>query len=124
MYHAKAYSAASATSPLASTTIARRDPTEHDVQIEILFCGTCHSALHQVLRIVLRHPEAASVHESQISHGLWIAGFGGGVEERKRTVVLLSSKVGCLDIDSQVCPYRPLGRKLNQQNTGKKGPKM
>ena len=46
MYNAKAYSAASATSPLASTTIPRRDPTEHDVQIEILFCGICHSDLH------------------------------------------------------------------------------
>jgi alcohol dehydrogenase (NADP+) len=48
MYNAKAFSAASATSPLASTTIARRDLTEHDVQIEILFCGVCHSDLHQV----------------------------------------------------------------------------
>src|ERR1700736_6018105 len=48
MFNAKAYSAASATSPLASTTILRRDPTEHDVQIEILFCGICHSDLHSV----------------------------------------------------------------------------
>jgi uncharacterized zinc-type alcohol dehydrogenase-like protein len=48
MYKEKAYSAASATSPLASTTIARRDPTETDVEIEILFCGVCHSDLHQV----------------------------------------------------------------------------
>jgi len=48
MYNAKAYSAAGATSPLSSTSIARRDPTEHDVQIEILFCGVCHSDLHQV----------------------------------------------------------------------------
>src|SRR6201997_828915 len=48
MYNAKAFSAASATSPLASTTIARRDPTDTDVQIEILFCGICHSDLHQV----------------------------------------------------------------------------
>jgi uncharacterized zinc-type alcohol dehydrogenase-like protein len=48
MYKTKAYSARSATSPLASTTVARRDPTEHDVQIEILFCGICHSDLHQV----------------------------------------------------------------------------
>src|SRR5258708_9862753 len=47
MYKAKAYSVASATSPFASTTIARRDPTEHDVQIEILYCGICHSDLHQ-----------------------------------------------------------------------------
>ena len=46
MYDAKAYSVASATSPLSSTTIARREPTDHDVQIEILFCGICHSDLH------------------------------------------------------------------------------
>jgi uncharacterized zinc-type alcohol dehydrogenase-like protein len=48
MYNAKAYSAASATSPLALTKINRRDPTEHDVQIQILFCGICHSDLHAV----------------------------------------------------------------------------
>ena len=48
MYKAKAYSAASATSSLTSTTIARRDPAEHDVQLDILFCGICHSDLHQV----------------------------------------------------------------------------
>ena len=48
MHNTKAYSATSATSPLASTTIARRDPTEHDVQIEILFCGICYSDLHSV----------------------------------------------------------------------------
>jgi len=48
MYNAKAYSAASEKSPLAPTTIARRDPTLTDVQIEILFCGICHSDLHTV----------------------------------------------------------------------------
>src|SRR6478672_6730370 len=48
MYNTKAYSAASATSPLVSDTIARRDPTEHDVQIEILDCGICHSDVHSV----------------------------------------------------------------------------
>jgi uncharacterized zinc-type alcohol dehydrogenase-like protein len=48
MYNTKAYSAASATSPLSSDTIARRDPTEHDVQLEILFCGICHSDVHSV----------------------------------------------------------------------------
>src|ERR1700694_4185073 len=47
-YNAKAYAAGSATSPLASTKIPRRDPTERDVQIEILFCGICHSDLHSV----------------------------------------------------------------------------
>jgi alcohol dehydrogenase (NADP+) len=48
MYNTKAYSAASATSPLAPDTIDRRDLTENDVQIEILFCGICHSDLHSV----------------------------------------------------------------------------
>jgi uncharacterized zinc-type alcohol dehydrogenase-like protein len=47
MYKAKAYSVSSATSRFASATIARREPAEHDVQIEILFCGICHSDLHQ-----------------------------------------------------------------------------
>jgi uncharacterized zinc-type alcohol dehydrogenase-like protein len=46
MFKTKAYSAGSAISPLASSTIPRREPTEHDVQIEILFCGICHSDLH------------------------------------------------------------------------------
>jgi len=46
MYKTKAYSATGTKSPLASTTIPRRDPTDRDVQIEILFCGICHSDLH------------------------------------------------------------------------------
>lgn len=48
MYQTKAYSALSPTASLASTKIPRRDPTERDVQIEILFCGICHSDLHAV----------------------------------------------------------------------------
>ena len=47
-YTAKAYSATSERSSLASTKIQRRDPTDRDVQIEILFCGICHSDLHSV----------------------------------------------------------------------------
>jgi uncharacterized zinc-type alcohol dehydrogenase-like protein len=48
MSNTLAYSAASATSPLESTTIPRREPGERDVEIEILFCGICHSDVHQV----------------------------------------------------------------------------
>ncbi len=48
MNSAKAYSAISPTSGLEYTKIPRRNPTEHDVQIEILFCGICHSDLHSV----------------------------------------------------------------------------
>ena len=46
MFKTKAYSAVSAKSPFAPDTIPRRDATERDVQIEILFCGVCHSDLH------------------------------------------------------------------------------
>src|SRR6202521_5712384 len=45
---AKAYAAHGATSPLAPFTLARRSPRPQDVQIEILYCGVCHSDLHQV----------------------------------------------------------------------------
>ena len=48
MHNAKAYAANSATTPLGPTTIPRREPTKTDVQIEILFCGVCHSDLHYV----------------------------------------------------------------------------
>jgi alcohol dehydrogenase (NADP+) len=47
-YKAKAYAADSAKSLLAPTAIPRRDPGDHDIQIEILFCGICHSDFHQV----------------------------------------------------------------------------
>jgi uncharacterized zinc-type alcohol dehydrogenase-like protein len=43
---AKSYAAQSATSALAPLTIARREPTPTDVELEILFCGVCHSDLH------------------------------------------------------------------------------
>ena len=44
----KAYAAHSASSPLAPFSFDRRDPKPTDVQIEILFCGVCHSDLHTV----------------------------------------------------------------------------
>jgi uncharacterized zinc-type alcohol dehydrogenase-like protein len=42
----KAYAAESATTPIVPFTIDRRAPKPHDVQIEILYCGVCHSDLH------------------------------------------------------------------------------
>ena len=45
-FSVKAYAASDRSSPLAATSIARREPGELDVQIEILFCGVCHSDLH------------------------------------------------------------------------------
>ncbi len=47
MYQTRAYAASNATSALALSSIPRRDPLDTDVQIEILYCGICHSDLHQ-----------------------------------------------------------------------------
>jgi len=41
-----AYAALSATTPLAPLSINRRDPGPRDVQMDILYCGVCHSDLH------------------------------------------------------------------------------
>ena len=44
----KAYAAHDNKAPLAPWNFERREPTRHDVQFDILFCGVCHSDLHQV----------------------------------------------------------------------------
>ncbi|HEX7988760.1 MAG TPA: NAD(P)-dependent alcohol dehydrogenase, partial [Stenotrophomonas sp.] len=44
----KAYGAYAADKPLESMDISRRAPGAHDVQIDIAYCGICHSDLHQV----------------------------------------------------------------------------
>ncbi|MBC6988108.1 NAD(P)-dependent alcohol dehydrogenase [Hymenobacter sp. BT491] len=44
----KAYAADAATAPLAPFQLERREVGPHDVLIEILFCGVCHSDVHQV----------------------------------------------------------------------------
>jgi len=46
MIETKGYAAHSSTSPLQPFTFHRRDPGPHDVQIEILYCGVCHSDVH------------------------------------------------------------------------------
>ena len=43
----KAYAAHDAVSPLSSFNFERRETGAHDVQIEILYCGVCHSDIHQ-----------------------------------------------------------------------------
>ncbi|WP_211092665.1 NAD(P)-dependent alcohol dehydrogenase [Chitinophaga varians] len=48
MIETKAYAAQSATTPLGPWNFQRREVGPHDVQIEILYCGVCHSDIHQV----------------------------------------------------------------------------
>jgi uncharacterized zinc-type alcohol dehydrogenase-like protein len=47
-FAAKAFAAQSATSGMAPFTLPRHSPRPQDVQIEILYCGVCHSDLHTV----------------------------------------------------------------------------
>lgn len=44
----KAYAAKDAAAPVAPWQFERRDPGPHDVEFDILFCGVCHSDLHQI----------------------------------------------------------------------------
>ncbi|MEI9943551.1 MAG: NAD(P)-dependent alcohol dehydrogenase [Chitinophagaceae bacterium] len=48
MIKTKAYAAQNETAPLAPWTFGRREVGPHDVQFDILFCGVCHSDLHQI----------------------------------------------------------------------------
>jgi alcohol dehydrogenase (NADP+) len=48
MFPAKAYAAQSATSPLSPFRFERRAPGPYDVAFDILYCGVCHSDIHQV----------------------------------------------------------------------------
>ena len=43
-----AYGAQASDKPLAPLKISRRAPGAHDVQIDIVYCGVCHSDIHQV----------------------------------------------------------------------------
>jgi len=47
MSNTKGYVAQSATTPLGPFKFERREPRPHDVEIEILYCGVCHSDIHQ-----------------------------------------------------------------------------
>jgi len=48
MFACTGYAAQSAEAPLGPFSFQRRDPGPEDVQIEILYCGVCHSDLHTV----------------------------------------------------------------------------
>jgi len=102
MYKTKAYSAASATSPLALDTIQRRDTTESDVQIEILYCGICHSDLHTVRN------EWSSIMQTvyPVVPGHEIVGrvtkVGPGVTKYKPGDLV---GVGCMVDSDQSCPH-------------------
>jgi uncharacterized zinc-type alcohol dehydrogenase-like protein len=48
MFQCTGYAAQSAEAPLAPFSFERRDPGVSDIEIEIVYCGVCHSDLHTV----------------------------------------------------------------------------
>ena len=46
MFTTSAYACDDGSSPMKLATIKRRDPGPRDVEIEIEFCGVCHSDIH------------------------------------------------------------------------------
>ena len=101
MYQAKAYSAASATSPLAATIIPRRDAIASDVQIEILYCGICHSDLHSVRDEW--HSIMPTVYPIVPGHEIVgrVTGVGSAVTKFKPGDLV---GVGCLVDSDHTCP--------------------
>ena len=100
MTHAKAYSAASPTSPLASITIPRRDLTPRDVEIEILFCGVCHSDIHMARNEW--SDSMATVYPVVPGHEIVgrVMRVGSGVEKHKAGDLV---GVGCLVDSDRTC---------------------
>jgi alcohol dehydrogenase (NADP+) len=94
-YKAEAYVASSASSPLVPTTIPRRDPGEHDVQIKILFCGICHSDLHQVT-LTYNSPD---VHLGGITYG----GYSASIVVRERFVLHIPSSLNLAGAAPLLC---------------------
>ena len=101
MYKTKAYAAASKTSPMACTSIPRRDATERDVQIEILFCGICHSDLHYARDEW--HEVMPAVYPCVPGHEIVgrVTKVGSGVTKYKPGDVV---GVGCLVDSDRTCP--------------------
>src|SRR6201994_4362835 len=97
MYNSKGYAAQSATTPLAPFSFDRRDPGPHDVAIDILYCGVCHSDLHTA-----RGEWGFTVYPSVPGHEIIgrVTKVGGHVSKFKEGDLV---GVGCMVDSCQVC---------------------
>lgn len=94
----KAYAAAAADAPLAPSTIPRRTPTARDIQLEILYCGVCHSDLH-----FARNEWAFTEYPAVPGHEIVgrVTAVGAGVTKFKVGDI---AGVGCLVDADMSCP--------------------
>ena len=100
-FSAKAFAAGSPSSGLAPFTLKRRSPRPADVQIEILFCGVCHSDLHQVRDEW--HSVLPTVYPCVPGHEIVgrVVKVGSGVKKFKEGDM---AAVGCMVDSCRHCP--------------------
>jgi len=93
-----AYGAHAGDQPLEQLTITRRAPGAHDVQIDIAFCGVCHSDLHQV-----RGEWAGTKYPCVPGHEIVgrVAAVGAHVKNLRQGDLV---GVGCMVDSCQECP--------------------
>ena len=100
-FTARAYASASPTAKLAPLDIPRRTPGKLDVQIEILFCGVCHSDLHQIRNEWQN--VMPTVYPCVAGHEIVgrVVKVGGGVKKVKEGDL---AAVGCMIDSCRTCP--------------------
>jgi alcohol dehydrogenase (NADP+) len=98
MFKANGYAAHSATTPLSPFQFERRDAGPHDVRIDILFCGVCHSDLHTA-----RGEWAGTVYPNVPGHEIVGRVVEVGSEVSKFKVGQLAG-VGCMVDSCRTCP--------------------
>jgi len=100
-FAAKSFAAQSKSSGLAAHPIARREPKASDVQIEILFCGVCHSDLHQARDEW--HEAMPTVYPCVPGHEIIgrVTKVGSGVTKFKSGDLV---GVGCMVDSDRTCP--------------------
>ena len=98
-----AYAAPAADAPLGALNINRREPGADDVEIEILYCGVCHSDIHTA-----RNEWANTVYPVVPGHEIVgkITAVGSNVSKFK---VGEMAGVGCMVDSCRVCPQCAAG---------------
>jgi uncharacterized zinc-type alcohol dehydrogenase-like protein len=92
------YAAQSAQSPLAPFSFERRQPGPQDIDIEILFCGVCHSDLHTV-----RNEWQNAIYPAVPGHEIVgrVLSVGSAVKKLKPGDL---AAVGCMVDSDRTCP--------------------
>jgi uncharacterized zinc-type alcohol dehydrogenase-like protein len=100
-FPAKSFAAQNPTAGLAPHSIVRREPLPSDVQIEILFCGVCHSDLHQARDEW--HDVMATVYPCVPGHEIVgrVTKVGSDVKKFKAGDLV---GVGCMVDSDRTCP--------------------